>query len=113
MRGYMMKNMMDNFVKQINNKYMEAISELDKYIELILATSDYELDDILVLTSERSNANHYQIVLCPKSCFIEGYGILPCEYFLGIKEEYHDGFFMGWSVIDEIPEDMYLEMGKL
>ena len=45
------------------------------------------------------------MIVCPSSCIVSGFGILPCDYFIGLEEVWDkQGHFQGWRIIREIPD---------
>ena len=98
---------MDFFVKSLYKQYMKALSYLEDYAEYIIEFTDYTLDDIVIVDVDLGNHRMCKMVICPKSCVVDGLGILPCDYFIGLEDIHsEEGSLKGWDVIFEIPEKL-------
>lgn len=97
------KECMDSLTEQ----YFKALLPLEEYCEYIVAYSEYSVEDIVVVHADLGNHRMIQMVVCPKSCVINGCGILDPEYFIAL-EEVHDehGSFKGWQIIFDVPDKM-------
>lgn len=98
---------MDLFVKSLNKQYMKVLSYLEEYLEYIIEFTNYTINDIVIVDADLGNHRMCKMVICPKSCVVDGLGILPCDYFIGLEDIHStEGSFKGWNVIFEIPEKL-------
>ena len=85
--------------------FMNMLLPLERYAEHILEVSDYTVDDIVSVEMDLGNHRMCRMVVCPKYCVINGFGIYNPEYFLGVEElQDKHGFYCGYRIIFEPPE---------
>lgn len=94
-------------IESLNSQYMEVLYVLEMYLEFIIHDTDYSIDDVVVVDTDLGNHRMCKMVVCPKSCVINGFGIYEPEYFLGYEEVQDEhGSFKGWNIIDEVPDEL-------
>lgn len=106
--------MMDELMDDYMLKYMETHLPLEEYYEYIIYHSKYTIRDIVTVHYRLGDGSVCTMVVCPKYCVIEGHGIIPCDFFKGVKQvfdEHH--MFKGWEIIDEIPPEIRIDIGRL
>ena len=100
-------NIYNDVMECFNEKYMELLLVLERYCDFIIHSTEYGIDDVVVVDCDLGNHRMCKMVVCPKFCVINGFGIYEPEYFIGyeeIQDEY--GSFKGWKIIDEVPEEL-------
>lgn len=89
--------MMSSVLNSCNNWIKKSFEVLEDYCELILYEGKYGKEDIVVV-EWNDGGKFYMMVVCPKSCVVDGVGVVSPEYFRGVV---FDGW--EWYVIDEPP----------
>ena len=102
----MSEKIFDKFVDSILDQYYKALKPLEEYAEYIIATSDYTIKDIVMVDADLGNNRQCKMVVCPSSCVVSGFGILPCDYFIGLEEiRDKQEHTLGWEIIHEVPNE--------
>ena len=105
-----MKEVFNKFVEEFNSAYCKALFQLESYCEYIVTYTDYSFEDIVHVRGDLGNNHMCEMIICPKSCVINGFGILKPDYFIGLEQIYDENeLFRGWRVIDEVPDKFRIE----
>lgn len=97
----------DKFVDSIMQQYSKGLQILEDFSKALLECTDYTKEDIVIIDADLGGNRQCKMVVCPKSCVVSGFGILPCDYFIGLEEVRDEqGTIRGWQVILEVPDNL-------